>query len=79
MPVIRASDIGTFLYCNRAWSYRRQGVESENQAELTSGIQFHLHHGRGVFAANLARTAGYVLLLIALAVLIYSAVSVLHG
>ena len=77
MPVIRASDIGAFLYCNRAWWYRRQGFEPENQAELTSGIQIHRLHGRAVLAANLSRTAGYVLLLIALVLLIYSAVSAL--
>ena len=75
MPVIRASDIGTFLYCNRAWWYLRQGIKPENQAALTSGIQFHRLHGRGVLAAYLTRIAGYVLFIIAVALLIYSAVT----
>lgn len=75
MSVIRASDIGNFLFCQRAWWYRMQGVESDNQAELTAGIHIHRTHGRGVFASILARIAGYVLLLIALVILIYSAAS----
>jgi len=77
MPVIRASEIGNFLYCQRAWWYRQQGVESENQAELTAGIQMHHLHGRAVLAAKLARIAGYVLILISLAMFVYIAVSTL--
>jgi hypothetical protein len=75
MAVIRASDIGNFLFCRRAWWYRMQGVEPDNQAELAAGSEAHRLHGQAVFTANLYRTAGYVLLLIALVFLIYSAVS----
>lgn len=79
MPVIRASDIGAFLYCKRAWWYRMQGVESDNQAELAAGIHIHRLHGRAVLAANLARIAGYVLFLISLAMFIYIAASKLFN
>ena len=71
MPTIRASDIGNYLYCRRAWWYRRQGVESENQAELAAGSQLHVQHGRGVLAAGLLQAAGYILLLAAIALLVY--------
>lgn len=37
MSVIRASDIGSYLYCRRAWRYRKDGVELENKAELAAG------------------------------------------
>jgi len=74
MPrMIRASEIGSHLYCSRAWWYRLQGVESENQAELASGTELHSRHGRTVLAAGLLQTAGYVLLLAAIAVLVYQA------
>ncbi len=69
-PIIRASEIGSYLYCRRAWWYRKQGVESENQAELATGTELHRQHGRKVLAAGLLRTLGVILLLTALTLLI---------
>ena len=70
MQVIRSSDIGNYLYCRRAWWYRRQGFESENQAELASGTELHRKHGRKVLAAGLMRILGFLLLLLALVLLV---------
>ncbi len=70
MQVIRSSDIGNYLYCRRAWWYRRQGFESENQTELASGTELHRVHGRKVLAAGLYRSFGFVLLLLALVLLV---------
>ena len=70
MQVIRSSDIGNYLYCRRAWWYRRQGFESENQAELASGNELHRVHGRKVLAAGLMRILGFLLLLLALVLLV---------
>jgi hypothetical protein len=50
--------------------YRRQGFESENQAELASGTELHRKHGRKVVAAGLSRTLGFILLLTALVLLV---------
>jgi hypothetical protein len=69
-PVIKASEIGSYLYCRRAWWYHRQGLESENQAELAGGTELHRQHGRRVMAAGLLRLAGYLVLLIAIALLV---------
>lgn len=68
--VIRASEIGSYFYCRRAWWYRRQGVESENQTELATGTELHRQHGRKVLAAGLLRTLGLLLLLTALVLLV---------
>lgn len=70
MPVIRSSDIGTYLYCRRAWWYRRQGVESSKQAELAAGTELHARHGRQVLVSTLTRTVGLILLMIALVMLV---------
>ncbi len=70
MPVIRSSDIGNYLYCRRAWWYRKQGFESENQAELATGTEIHRQHGRTVLAATLNRSVGMVLLFISLILLV---------
>ncbi len=78
MPVIRASDIGNYLYCRRAWWYRKQGLPSENKAELAAGTDLHRRHGRKVLAASLLRGAAILLLLTALVLLtIYVAMRVM--
>lgn len=70
MSVIRSSDIGNYLYCRRAWWYKKQGFESENEAELTAGTEIHRQHGRKVLASSLTRSLGLVLLFAALILLV---------
>jgi hypothetical protein len=67
MRTIRASDIGAYLYCRRAWFYQQQGLKPENQVELASGSQIHERHGRNVMFAGCLRVLAYLLLLAALA------------
>jgi CRISPR/Cas system-associated exonuclease Cas4 (RecB family) len=70
LKTIRASEIGSYLYCARAWWYQRQGLESSNQAEMTAGTELHRAHGRTVLASGLTRTLGMLALLVALALLV---------
>ncbi len=70
MRPIRASEVGTYLYCARAWAYARKGVESSNQAEMTSGSELHRLHGRQVLASRFTRTLALILLLVALVLLV---------
>ena len=70
MPVIRSSDIGNYLYCRRAWWYRVQGFQSENQSELASGTELHRKHGRKIMAAELSRTLAFIIMLVALILLV---------
>ncbi len=58
MKPIRASEIGSYLYCRRAWWYQRQGQASLNQAELAAGTELHRRHGRQVLRAGLPARAG---------------------
>jgi len=70
MRPIRASEVGSYLFCARAWWYRQQGVESSNQAEMTAGTELHRQHGRTVIVSSLTRTLAVILLLIALVLLV---------
>jgi len=65
MRTIRASEIGAFVYCQRAWWYRLQGVEPANQAELAAGTELHQQHGRQVIVSGLLRGLAWILLLAA--------------
>jgi len=66
---IRASDIGAFLYCRRAWWYRLQGYASENQAAIEQGSKFHSDHGKRVGGMDTLRKAALLLFLAALGLL----------
>ena len=64
MRTIKASEIGSFLYCQRAWWYNnKKGVSSENIVELAAGTEIHHKHGRAVMAAGCLRTLAGILLL----------------
>jgi hypothetical protein len=52
---IRASDIGTFLYCRRAWHLSREGAPSLLEMERAQGTAFHQQHGQRMQAAPRAR------------------------
>jgi hypothetical protein len=69
MRTIRASEIGTYLYCQRAWWYQKRGEPSINQAELAGGSELHYRHGRAAFASGCLRSIAYGLLLLAVVLL----------
>jgi len=60
---IRASEVGSFLFCRRAWHYQRSGVESQNQERMNAGTRMHEAHGKAVFTAGIYRLLGYGALL----------------
>ena len=70
MRPIRASDVGSYLYCARAWWYLRHGIESTNLAEMFTGTELHRSHGRQVLASSLMRTLALIVLLVALVLLV---------
>ena len=66
MKIIRASEIGTYQFCQRAWWYQLQGIEPENKAELAGGSELHEKHGRVVMASSCLKTMAYGSLLLAI-------------
>lgn len=63
---IRASEIGAYLYCRRAWWYQKLGKPSQNQAEMAAGSELHYRHGRSALRLGCLRSIAYGLLLLAL-------------
>ena len=69
MRTIRASEIGTYLFCQRAWWYLRTGTQNENLAEMAAGSELHFRHGRKALEVSCLRALAYILLLMALVVM----------
>lgn len=66
MRTLRASEIGTYLFCQRAWWYQKSGQPSQNLGEMAAGSELHYRHGRAALRAGCLRIAAYVLMLLAL-------------
>lgn len=65
--ILRASEIGEYVFCHRAWwLHRAQGIESTNRAEMQAGVMRHIAHGRAVQRADTLRRTAIVLLVLAL-------------
>lgn len=72
---IRASEISTYVYCQRAWWLRRrQGAQPQNIRQLQQGTQYHQQHGRLVDQSRWSKRLAYALLFIAIAVFVYQLV-----
>jgi hypothetical protein len=76
---VRASEIGSYLFCRRAWSYQRQGLTAAPSAAQESGLAWHRRHGRRVLLASGLRVVGWIMLLLAMATAAAVAVQDLIG
>ena len=71
---IRASEIGEYEFCARAWWLARVvGRQRENPQQLATGRQRHVGHGRSLAAAAIMQQVGLILVLTAMVVAVLSA------
>jgi hypothetical protein len=71
MRIIRASEIGEYLYCRRAWwLHHVEGLASANGPVMVEGTEVHARHGRLVGAAAALRWMALLLLGAALLVFV---------
>jgi len=64
--VIRASEIGQYAYCARAWWLGRvKGYRSTNEAAMRAGTGAHRAHGRAVERYHLLRRLAIALIVMA--------------
>jgi hypothetical protein len=67
--VIRASDIGLYVFCARAWRLKADGYESQNKAAMEAGSEAHQRHGDSVESVFLMRRWSITLFIAAAMVL----------
>ncbi len=70
MKIIRASEIGTYQFCHRAWWYQQQGFEPDNKLEIAFGNEMHENHARMVQRGNCLQFIAYVSLLLAVLIIV---------
>jgi hypothetical protein len=66
MKVIRASEIGTYRFCKRAWWYQIQGYQPDNRLEMAIGQEYHKRHWFFVTASGCLQAVAYGLVLLAI-------------
>ncbi len=71
MRKISASELGTFLYCQRSWWYARHGEKSENQPEMDLGSQVHHIHSRNVKQSQVIQWLAFLLFLVGFILLLW--------
>lgn len=65
--LIRASEIGEYVFCRRAWwLHHVQGLESAQRAQMENGVAHHREHGRAVQRADVLMRAAIVLAVLAM-------------
>ena len=69
--ILRASEIGQYAYCARAWWLGSvMGIPSHNTSALARGDAHHHTHGRQVQSASWLRWLALALLLLAMVVFV---------
>jgi hypothetical protein len=69
MSTIRASEIGTYVFCQRAWWYQKHGYLPSNQSELAAGTKIHIQHTRLVMVSGCLRILAYAIFITAIVLL----------
>lgn len=71
--LLRASEVGEYVYCHRAWWLRAvEGLDPTNAAVLQAGTARHQRHARRVATSRALLIAGMLALVLGLAALVLS-------
>lgn len=71
LPVIRASEVGEYMYCARAWWLRRVAqLEPVGRERREYGTTLHQRHGRAVASSRMLLILAMALALAAVALLV---------
>ncbi len=67
--IIRASEIGTFLFCQRAWWFALRGLPSKNHRELAGGKHLHEQHGKQILETGCLKFIAFSLIGLSIALI----------
>jgi len=71
LPIIRASEMGEYVYCARAWWLRRVGgLEPAGRERREYGVALHHRHGRAVAGSRALLVLGGLLAIAAMVLLL---------
>ena len=74
--VIRASEIGQYDFCAKAWWLGSiEGVQPSNARELQAGVTAHAAHGRQVRRAAQMQLAAFILVGLGVTVLVLALIA----
>lgn len=69
---VRASALGEYVFCARAWWLRREGVQPTRGGEArAAGTRWHESHGRSVARAKRLRVVAAVCMCLSLALALF--------
>jgi hypothetical protein len=75
---IKASEIGEYIYCRRAWWLRRSaGHQPLNVSEQEAGVVYHDQHGQSVQRADRVRRLALLLTFLAVGAIVFWLVQLL--
>ena len=66
---VRASEIGAFAFCERAWGFAARGEPSERQPDLRAGQRYHERRLQRASASPALRRLGFACMALAVAAL----------
>lgn len=71
LPILRASEVGEYVYCARAWWLRRVGgLEPAGRERREHGTALHRRHGRAVVGSRALLIGAALLAVVALALIL---------
>src|SRR5689334_2789845 len=71
LPIIRASEVGEYVYCARAWWLRRvEGLEPDARERLERGMILHRRHGLNVAGSRILLGVAVLLVFVAFVLLL---------
>jgi hypothetical protein len=75
---VRASDIGDYVYCRKAWWLQHVArIEAQDSTQARMGSAYHRKHGRDVRRGRIGRRLALVCFLLAAGLLALSLASAL--